>query len=86
VSARRRVYRVLTTAGVLRVRTCELCAALILADAVEHHERVHAAAFAVADGEAVRADERLVEGLRRDEPATGPIATMLGAWRDEVRR
>lgn len=41
-----RLLRVLTLGGVLRVRVCELCAALVVAEGLEQHARAHAAATA----------------------------------------
>ena len=44
---RRRVHRLLTTRWLLRVVVCRLCCAVVLADGIEQHARVHA----VANGE-----------------------------------
>lgn len=39
----RRVMRVLTTRGLLAVRPCPLCAALVVADGEQRHQAVHRA-------------------------------------------
>jgi len=38
-----RVVALIATRGVVRVRVCRLCGALILAESVTQHEQVHAA-------------------------------------------
>jgi len=43
------LFRLLHTAGVLRVQICPLCAALIVAQGRDQHERVHAAELADVD-------------------------------------
>ena len=54
----------LTTRGTLRVVTCQLCAALVVALGVDRHDAVHRAAV---DREHVD-DEPLFDALRGDEP------------------
>ncbi|WP_158228036.1 hypothetical protein [Pseudonocardia sp. MH-G8] len=41
---RRRVYRLLTSRCLLRVVVCRLCCSVVLADGIEQHAAVHAAA------------------------------------------
>ena len=43
ISTRHRLRVVLTLAGLLHVRVCRLCAALVLAEGLAQHERMHAA-------------------------------------------
>lgn len=43
MTARNRLLRLFTTAGVLRVRVCGLCAAVILDAGAEQHRRQHVA-------------------------------------------
>jgi hypothetical protein len=38
-----RAVRLLTTRGLLRVRVCALCAAVVLADGVDRHAAAHRA-------------------------------------------
>ena len=41
MSGRRRLLRLVTVAGLLRVRVCPLCAALVVAAGAMQHDRVH---------------------------------------------
>jgi hypothetical protein len=43
VHGRYRRLRLMTARGLLRVRVCPLCGALIVADAAEQHDAVHRA-------------------------------------------
>lgn len=50
MSARRRVLRLLTLGGLVRVTICPLCGALVVHDGRDRHAAVHAADVARPNG------------------------------------